>query len=1030
MSKLVAEVDKLLEKGKIPEAIEKLKSGIRSEPLNQLLVTKLANIYVEKGEPKNAVTVFSALASRLSEAGKSQVAIAIFKQAIDLDPLDFDLRVKFANENESCGKIADAHAQGQLVFQHYLKRKKYFDCAGLFPLLVRTQPKDEKLKQAWIEILQLSQAEQKMVHLLVALAGPPGLVSKEFNTGGDPTALAPQTFEGLKKLVPFFPRDPKIAYTLAWIAYKRGADKECYSFLREALRREPDFCLAVLLFARVLAEKKKLNESLFVYKYFKERMNSDKSTDLLTLNRLLEAFVEGNGWITFTDGMGVEELDSNTFISGLSGTKAQEDSSIEGGEGNDGQDQSHEDEEGKLDSVSEKSDLGAAPAEIELGAVEIGLPAADEAEILLTSGHTKQISPQGGSAGPFVAPPAARAPEQERAPQPSPKQELTNQNPAPKVQQTQSAAPVHVESPNASMQNSDIADSTGTVEFTSIIKSPTKAELNLDSEAITPNDAVPIAEKPNKAKTFNPLENIQAQADAPKESEFSDRTQIFSPVEILNANDPRLKNVKSVETRLTLKSPEELGAVSKGETASVPSIATTPSQQFTNQPKVEGESTQLFSPMESVQAGVDSRRPLQPSAAPVPPVPEAQYPVTEAEMPSLTATENRSFTATEAEIGDLEHLANEGEATQMFSLNGAEKEEMKTLAESEPSSDISFAGKDRIEKVLSPVEPPLSQEFSIDPSATESKPEQPQVEVPENRFEVSHEVAALPSEFNTVLASENVDLGDDLLEEPTRPIAGTESKMEATSVLIEEVRRELRANAEKKGPSATHLIDTLLKKAERFESKRNYYLARKALKHAQALGADEEFVKTKLSKIRKMEMPEALYLKESKDNSDKRSSDQIIRDLEDDFDLELEGFESASSEYAFGESLESVVNGLDLQTTIDFGIGIYEMGLYGVAEKIFLSAVERYPDDTFNSYYLAAIAKFAQKDFAGAASILKKLSKEPMRTEREKIQIFYALGEVFEKLKRLDQSQEFFQKVAKLDANYRNIRNKISGANG
>jgi len=1026
MSKLVAEVDRLLEKGKAPEAIEKLKTGIRSEPLNQLLVTKLANIYVEKGEPKNAAVAYTALATRLSDAGKSQVAIAIFKQAIDLDPLDFDLRIKFANENETCGKIADAHAQGQLVFQHFFKRKKYFDCAGLFPLLVRTQPKDEKLKQLWIEILQLSQAEQKMVHLLVALAGPPGLVSKEFTTGGEPTNLAPQTFEGLKKLVAFFPRDPKIAYTLAWISYKRGADKECYFYLREALRREPDFCLATLLFARVLAEKQKLNESLFVYKFFKERMASDKNTDLLTLNRLMEAFVEGNGWITFTDGMGVEELESATFVSGLVGSKKQDES-------NDGQEsklaegvpgEGSKEEGGRAGGTRNQE---VAPAEIELGAIEIGLPAADETEILLTSGQTKQISSASVSAS---APAVASAPASVSVEVVSAKKVQVSQSEAstetsklpiqeqPTIQKHETQSVTQ----GKSLERSDLVDNTGTVEFTSIIKSPLEEPGQSD--------------KPKPVKIFNPLENIQAQAAGPKEEAFADRTQIFSPVDILNANDLRLKNAKSVDTKITLKSAEELQSLAKEQTASAPSIATFTKEQIANNPSVEGEKTQLFSPMESVQAGVDSRRPMQ-SFAEAPPSP----PVVQADLPPSQTSESRSFTATEAEIGQLEQLANEGEATQMLSLSLGEREAMKTLAENEPlkedrqCAESSSAPESKANVSGPPIpDPPTIDSFAVsqrkadkaDPDPMSLPSQSEEVKKAESPLGASSEAA----ERNTEPLVESIDLGDDLLEERTKPLIGIDNKMEATSVLIEEVRREVRSSSAGKGSSATQLIDTLLKKAERFESKRNYYLARKALKHAQALGANEDIVKSKLSQIRKMEMPDALYLKESKDSPDKRSSDQIIRDLEDEFDLQLDEMDSVASEYAFGESLEAVVETLDLQTTIDFGIGIYEMGLYSIAEKIFLSAVERFPGDTFNSYYLAAISKFAQRDYAGAASILKKISKESMRTEKEKIQIFYALGEVFEKLKRPDQSKEFFQRVAKLDANYRNVRSKVSGTNG
>ena len=95
-----------------------------------------------------------------------------------------------------------------------------------------------------------------------------------------------------------------------------------FRFLRECLRREPDFCLGTLLFARSLAESKKLNEALFVYRYFKERMPVDRSSDMLTLNRLLESFLEKNGWIRFMEDGG-DLLDTSGFFEAIAGAGRQ-----------------------------------------------------------------------------------------------------------------------------------------------------------------------------------------------------------------------------------------------------------------------------------------------------------------------------------------------------------------------------------------------------------------------------------------------------------------------------------------------------------------------------------------------------------------------------------------------------------------------------------------------------------------------------------------------------------------------------------
>ena len=122
--KLIGEADKLFEKGKTAEGFAKLKEAFQLEPLNQNVATKLANYFLQKNEPLEAAKVYSGLAKRLSDAGKSQVAIAIFKQALDLSPGDIELRTRFAQECESVGKLGDAFLQGQIALTYYLRRKK------------------------------------------------------------------------------------------------------------------------------------------------------------------------------------------------------------------------------------------------------------------------------------------------------------------------------------------------------------------------------------------------------------------------------------------------------------------------------------------------------------------------------------------------------------------------------------------------------------------------------------------------------------------------------------------------------------------------------------------------------------------------------------------------------------------------------------------------------------------------------------------------------------------------------------------
>jgi TolA-binding protein len=217
----------------------------------------------------------------------------------------------------------------------------------------------------------------------------------------------------------------------------------------------------------------------------------------------------------------------------------------------------------------------------------------------------------------------------------------------------------------------------------------------------------------------------------------------------------------------------------------------------------------------------------------------------------------------------------------------------------------------------------------------------------------------------------------------------------------------------------------LMKKAERFTAKRNYYLARKALRHAQALGADEIVVKERLREIRKLEFPEGLYNTMSSDQSAaKVDTGEVLDRLELEFDLTEGAGDSAELSAVVELRIDAILEENDPRTILDFGVGLHEMGLFKQAEALFIRVVEEYPDYAFDAYYLAATSKLSRRDYAGAASILKRLSSDNSKTDLEKIQIYYALGETFEKMRQTDRSKKFFKKVAELDSNYRNIRQK------
>ena len=1111
VQKLLADADKLFEKGKHAEGLAKVKQALTEEPLNQIVATKLANIYVQDRKPEEASKVYGQLAKRLSEAGKSQVAIAIYKQAVELAPDDIALRVRYAQECESVGKLGDAFLQGQIGLQYYLRRKKYFDAANMMPLLARSQPKDEKIKLAWAEVLYLSQAEQKVVHFLVAVCGPPGVVSQEFPVGGEPATMSPALYDWLKKLVPFFPRDPRVAYAMAWAAYRRGRLKEFYHYLHECLRRDPDFSLALLLFARTLAEAQKLNEALFVYKYFKQRMTTDKSADMLTLNRLLETFVEKNGWIKFIEDSG-DSLDTAGFLEAITGDAEAARKTAEANEGQEG--------EGKKE---EEAPRELPPAEIDIGG-GTELPSDPGMDIVLATGQTlteaskvhkaakeekdplklqaelikaaieATVAGMGGqtqqsqqtvvqpvvvtsemmaqaaaaavsaqpavAAAPPAAPVAAAAPVAPVAPvvtvAPEPAK-AAPEEPKPAPADTSGVMPAAQEEPTGGI------DFKGeSVEFTSLIQMGAEEKAKLAGAEVTSvepeadeSPSVAAAESPAqeseeaeepreepakvnepapKKSTFNPMEHATIDDSSPalKLEEKDERTQMFAPMDVLDAaNVMKNRELAEVDTRSmeidrkALAGPTEIAEAPEDSQLSIEEAAEADRTKW-RQLKVEGDRTEVFSPVEAVKASTDSRRPMDAQAIPAKgewlkekPAPSPAAASTQTPTPGPETASGGDATMVIArpkatEASSLSELASEGEATRFVSRPPTEEAPEKSGAFAAPET---ATGGDRTVAV-----PFQGEEASPEPLAL--SPAQPEQKLEAQSEAKAPAIMPIPEDVagaGAATADQDVDLGDDLLEGATKIFTQPRAE-DKTEHLIKEIRKEMKQKA-----NAFLNIDMLMKKADRYTAKRNYYLARKALRHAQALGADEETVKAKLRDIRKLEFPEGLYNTISSDRPERVDTAEVLERLEQEFDLAQAGDdEGAGSLAALVEGrIEAIFNESEPRTILDFGVALLEMGLYKQAEALLMRLVREVPDYAFDAYYLAAMAKQARRDYAGAASILKRLSSDTGKTDQEKIQIYYALGETFEKMRQPDRSKAFFRKVAELDSNYRNIRHKL-----
>ncbi len=177
--KALAQAERLLQRGKLQEAADELEETLQADSSNEIVASKLALIYIDLGEKSKSVGLYCQTAKRASEAGKSRKAIALLKQALNLNPRDPRVLLALAKENEQLGRLSAAKQYINHLLDFCLPRKRYLDAIEACASLVRYSPNEEEPKIKWIELLQLRPDDDQVISAIVVICAPPGKASCE-----------------------------------------------------------------------------------------------------------------------------------------------------------------------------------------------------------------------------------------------------------------------------------------------------------------------------------------------------------------------------------------------------------------------------------------------------------------------------------------------------------------------------------------------------------------------------------------------------------------------------------------------------------------------------------------------------------------------------------------------------------------------------------------------------------------------------------------------------------------------------------
>ena len=104
---IIKEAQKYLSKGQIDKAIAVWERLVRESPDGNTYNT-VGDLYLKKGDRKNAIESFHRAASFFRDEGFTLKALALFKKVLNLNPADSDALIALGQLSEEKGLATDA----------------------------------------------------------------------------------------------------------------------------------------------------------------------------------------------------------------------------------------------------------------------------------------------------------------------------------------------------------------------------------------------------------------------------------------------------------------------------------------------------------------------------------------------------------------------------------------------------------------------------------------------------------------------------------------------------------------------------------------------------------------------------------------------------------------------------------------------------------------------------------------------------------------------------------------------------------
>jgi tetratricopeptide (TPR) repeat protein len=245
-SKYVEAAQKLLNQGKVPQAIAEYQQILKYEPKDQVTLMTIGELYIRQGETFQAIDYFERLAQLFVGDGFLTKAIAVYKRIAKLAP----------EEIRPLEKLADLYVQQGVMSE----------ARPLFLQLAEIHLKSHRQPEAVALLKKLLLAEPDNLRIQIRLA--------------DLYTAMGQTADAIEAYV-----------SAAQRALARGDQGECEKLADRALKLDPKNSAAVIVKARIHSSQGNLSEAAKALETVADLDKGGEQTELL-----LDLYLKNSDW--------------------------------------------------------------------------------------------------------------------------------------------------------------------------------------------------------------------------------------------------------------------------------------------------------------------------------------------------------------------------------------------------------------------------------------------------------------------------------------------------------------------------------------------------------------------------------------------------------------------------------------------------------------------------------------------------------------------------------------------------------------